>query len=63
MSIRRLFDIPHHALVKFPNDTMFATKYNGKWEKTSTQEYINSGIRITLITTSLHLKFLTYFNL
>lgn len=43
MSIRRLFDIPHHALVKFPNDTMFATKYNGKWEKTSTQEYINSG--------------------
>ncbi len=47
MSIRRLFDIAHHALVKYPNDTMFATKYHGEWKKTSTKEFINLGNKIS----------------
>lgn len=43
MSIKRLFDIAHQCLEKYPNETMFATKYNGEWKKTSTQEFINLG--------------------
>lgn len=40
MTVTRLFDIPLYALQKYPNKTMFATKYNGNWEKTSTEEFI-----------------------
>ena len=47
MSIRRIFDIAHQAKVKFPNDTMFATKYHGEWEKISTHEFINMGNKIS----------------
>ncbi|MEC5394359.1 AMP-dependent synthetase/ligase [Bergeyella sp. RCAD1439] len=47
MSIRRLFDIPHHALIKFPKEDMFATKYNGQWKKTSTLEYVNMGNKVS----------------
>lgn len=47
MSIKRLFDIPHHALVKFPKADMFATKYDGVWRKTSTQEFINMGNKVS----------------
>lgn len=47
MSIKRLFDISHHALVKFPNETMFVTKYHGEWKKTSTKEFINLGNKIS----------------
>lgn len=47
MIIKRLFDIPHHTLNKLPNSTMFATKYNGEWKKTSTQEFVNQGNKIS----------------
>lgn len=47
MSIKRLFDIPHQALVKFPKADMFATKYDGVWRKTSTQEFINMGNKVS----------------
>ncbi len=47
MSIRRLFDIAHHALKNFPKEDMFVTKYDGEWKKTSSQEYINLGNRIS----------------
>ncbi|MCW3168437.1 long-chain fatty acid--CoA ligase [Chryseobacterium sp. 09-1422] len=47
MTIKRLFDIPHLALEKFPNDVMFATKHQGEWQKTSTQEFINQGNKIS----------------
>ncbi|MHA6728322.1 AMP-dependent synthetase/ligase [Chryseobacterium sp. A301] len=47
MSIRRLFDIAHHALAKYPNETMFATKYEGNWKSISSQEYINQGNTIS----------------
>lgn len=47
MSIRRLFDIPHAALANKPNPVMFATKQNGEWKKTSTQEFINLGNQVS----------------
>ncbi|WP_153399416.1 AMP-dependent synthetase/ligase [Chryseobacterium vaccae] len=47
MTIKRLFDIPHYALEKFPKTDMFVTKYQGEWKKTSTQEFINEGNKIS----------------
>ncbi|TXF77704.1 AMP-dependent synthetase/ligase [Chryseobacterium sp.] len=47
MPIKRLFDFAHQALEKFPKDDMFVTKYHGEWQKTSTQEFINLGNKIS----------------
>lgn len=47
MSITRIFDFAHHASEKYPQDEMFVTKYNGIWEKTSTQEFRNLGNKIS----------------
>ncbi|CAD7812747.1 Long-chain-fatty-acid--CoA ligase FadD15 [Chryseobacterium aquaeductus] len=47
MTIKRLFDIPHHALENFPKSDMFVTKYQGEWQKTSTQEFVNQGNKIS----------------
>ncbi len=33
MTIKRLFDIPHYALEKYPKTDMFVTKYHGEWKK------------------------------
>ncbi len=43
MSVKRIFDFATQALKKYPQDAMFTTKYNGKWEKTSTQNFVNLG--------------------
>lgn len=42
-TVTRLFDIPYYQQTKYPLDDAFATKYNGKWEKTSTQTYIQKA--------------------
>ena len=47
MTIKRIFDFAQYALEKYPQDEMFLTKYEGKWESTSTKEYINSGNKIS----------------
>ena len=47
MSIKRIFDFAHHALQNYSRDDMFVTKYNGKWEKISTTEFINQGNKIS----------------
>ncbi len=47
MTFTRLFDIAHFAAKNFPKNDMFVTKYQGKWEKTSSQEYINLGNRFS----------------
>jgi long-chain acyl-CoA synthetase len=47
MAIKRLFDIPHHALEKYPKQDMFVTKDHGEWKKTSTQEFINQANKIS----------------
>lgn len=41
-SVSLLFDIPYYQLKKFPLEDAFVTKYDGKWIKTSTEEYIKS---------------------
>lgn len=43
MSVKRLFDIAKYASEKYPNEAMFATKYNGKWEQISSQKFVNIG--------------------
>ena len=47
MSIKRIFDFAHEALQKYPQDEMFITKYDGKWEKTSTNEFCHLGNQIS----------------
>lgn len=47
MTYKRLFDFAHNALEKYPKSDMFATKYQGKWKKTSTLEFINMGNKIS----------------
>ncbi|ROI10458.1 long-chain fatty acid--CoA ligase [Chryseobacterium sp. H3056] len=47
MSIKRIFDFAHHALQNYSRDDMFVTKYNGKWEKISTPEFVNQGNKIS----------------
>lgn len=38
--ITRLFEFPYYQLEQYPISDALVTKYNGIWEKTSTQEYI-----------------------
>ena len=47
MTIKRIFDFAKLALEKYPQDEMFLTKYQGKWEATSTAEYVNAGNKIS----------------
>lgn len=47
MAINRIFDFAHEALIKYPQDDMFVTKYQGEWQKTSTQEFCNLGNQIS----------------
>lgn len=41
--IKRLFDFPYYQLEHKPNDAALVTKYNGKWVKTSTQDYLDKA--------------------
>ncbi len=47
MEITRLFDFPYYQLEKNNIPDALATKKNGVWEKTSTQEYINKANAIS----------------
>lgn len=47
MSIKRTFDFAHNALEKYSREDMFVTKYDGKWEKTSTSEFIALGNKVS----------------
>ncbi|WP_242203647.1 AMP-dependent synthetase/ligase [Aestuariivivens insulae] len=42
-AITRLFDFPYYQLENSPLEACLVTKYNGKWVKTSTQEYIDKA--------------------
>ena len=39
----RLFDFPYYQLANYPIADAFVTKYNGQWEKTSTQQFIDKA--------------------
>lgn len=41
--VTRLFDFPYYQLKHKPNDKSLVTKYNGKWEAISTQEYVDKS--------------------
>nr|WP_314288737.1 AMP-dependent synthetase/ligase [uncultured Capnocytophaga sp.] len=41
--VTRLFDIPYYQQDKYPLEVAFATKYDGQWVKTSTEEYIQKA--------------------
>ena len=45
--IYRLFDIPYYQKGNFPLTNAFVTKYNGKWEAISTEEYIEKANQIS----------------
>ncbi len=45
--VTRLFDFPYYQLENNTLQTAFATKYNGKWEAISTQEYIDQANAIS----------------
>ena len=46
-NITRLFDFPYYQLENFNLEVALATKYDGKWVGTSTQEYINKANTIS----------------
>ena len=45
--ITRIFYFPYYLLEKYNLPQAFSTKYNGKWESISTQEYINKANAIS----------------
>ena len=47
IEITRLFDFPYYAEKTFNLEKAFVTKYNGKWESTSSKEYIDKANAIS----------------
>lgn len=45
--IKRLFDIPYHQLEAYPCEDSLAAKINGKWEKHSTQDFVDNANAIS----------------
>ena len=41
--VTRLFDFPYYQLANKPLNNALVTKYNGKWQPTSTKEYIDKA--------------------
>lgn len=58
MEIKRIFDIPYYQLKHFPKDDALCAKLNGKWVKTSTKEFIETGIKVSkaLVSVGIHSK-------
>jgi len=46
-TVTRLFDFPYYQLEKYNLDEALITKYNGKWEATSTTEYIKKAQQLS----------------
>lgn len=46
-AVTRLFDFPYYQKETYGLQTAFASKYNGKWVATSTQEYIDQANAIS----------------
>lgn len=44
---KRLFDLPHIQLKNFPNDKMFSSKVNGKWESVSTKKFLDECMEVS----------------
>ena len=46
-NVKRIFDISKHQLEHFPQEDAFVDKINGKWSKTSTQEFIKKSNKVS----------------
>jgi len=46
-AITRIFDFPYYQLETYNLERALTTKYNGKWESTSSQEYIDKANKIS----------------
>ena len=42
-TLRRLFDVPYYQMENFPQEVMFSTKINGKWESVSTEDFLKKA--------------------
>jgi long-chain acyl-CoA synthetase len=47
IEITRLFDIPYYQLEAYNLEKAFTSKYDDKWESTSTQEYIDKANQLS----------------
>ena len=47
IEITRTFDFAYYQLEKYPQEDCFADKENGKWVKTSTQEYVDKATALS----------------
>ena len=47
IEITRLFDFPYYQLETYNLKKAFTTKYNDKWENTSTQEYVDKANQLS----------------
>ena len=47
IEIKRLFDFPYFQLENHPLEKALVTKFNGKWEPLSTQQYIDKANAIS----------------
>ncbi len=56
IEITRLFDFPYYQLEKYNLDAAFASKKNGEWIKTSTQEYLDKANAVSRALVSLGVK-------
>ena len=45
--ITRLFEFPYYQLETYNLKNSFSTKYNGKWETISTQEYVDKANQLS----------------
>jgi long-chain acyl-CoA synthetase len=54
--ITRLFDFPYYQLETYNLKNAFSTKYNGKWETISTQQYVNQANQLSRGLLKLGLK-------
>jgi long-chain acyl-CoA synthetase len=41
--LERLFDVPYYQLDNFPQQTMFSTKIDGKWDAVSTEDFLKKA--------------------
>lgn len=44
---KRLFDVPYFQLKKYPQDTMFSSKIEGKWNQVATQEFLDEIMQVS----------------
>ena len=55
-TISRIFDFPYYQLKNYNTPKTLNTKYNGKWEATSTKEYIDKANAISRALLKLNIK-------